>query len=199
MYDLEHAGPEEEASLLEGLKKGDSSAFTAIYRKFWYPMFQVVYRKTGRREVAEEIVQDIFTRLWRERQTLSVTHLSRYLFSAVRYEVIDHFRKRVMHDDIDDCLQDLVLMEDIGTENTILLNDLMETIDKGLTGLPEKSREIFRLSRFQNWPVSRIARHMDLSEKAVEYHLTKALRHMRWYLSDILVLLLILSDIVAVQ
>lgn len=158
-------------------------------------MFQVVYRKTGHREAAEEIVQDIFTRLWREKQALEITHLSRYLFSAVRYEVIDHFRTRVLHDDFDDCLHDLVRMEDSGTEDTIRLNDLMSTIDRGLVELPEKSREVFRLSRFQNWPVAKIARHLDLSEKAVEYHLTKALRHMRTYLSDTLVLSLLLKDI----
>lgn len=182
---------EENSFLLEAFRSGDATAFSSIYRKYWYPMYQVVYRKTGRREIAEEIVQDIFTRLWRERKKLAITDLDRYLFSAVRYETIDYYRSRIMHDDFDECLNDLSLREDTTTEDTIILNDLMETIDKGLEDLPEKSKEIFRLSRFQHWPVSRIARHFELSEKAVEYHLSKALKHLRIYLSDTLIVLML--------
>ncbi len=182
---------EEDSFLLEAFRSGDATAFSGIYRKYWYPMYRVVYRKTGRREIAEEIVQDIFTRLWRERKKLAITDLNRYLFSAVRYETIDYYRSRIMHDDFDECLNDLSLREDTTTEDTILLNDLLETIDKGLEDLPEKSKEIFRLSRFQHWPVSRIARHFELSEKAVEYHLSKALKHLRIYLSDTLIVIVL--------
>lgn len=179
---------EKDSLLLEAFRSGDAAAFGSIYRKYWYPMYRVVYRKTGRREIAEEIVQDIFTRLWRERKTLFVTDLNRYLFSAVRYETIDYYRSRILLDDFDEQLEDLNLREDTTTEETILFNDLLETIDKGLEDLPEKSKEIFRLSRFQHWPVSKIAAHFKLSEKAVEYHLSKALRYLRVYLSDTLIL-----------
>jgi DNA-directed RNA polymerase specialized sigma24 family protein len=55
--------------LLLALKNGDAEAFTAIYKAYWYDMYLVAYRKLRNKEAAEEIVQDIFLRFWRERDT----------------------------------------------------------------------------------------------------------------------------------
>lgn len=98
---------ERDGVLLQAIKTGDAEAFSEVYRKYWFPMYEVVYRKTGQKEIAEEVVQDIFTRLWRQRSTLSIVDLNRYLFSAVRYEVIDYYRSRIKYDDFDECLNDL--------------------------------------------------------------------------------------------
>mgnify|MGYP003888225219 CR=1 FL=1 len=187
-------GIEQDGVLLQAFMTGDEEAFSAIYRKYWFPMYQVVYRKTGNREVAEEVVQDIFTRIWKQRETLEISDLSRYLFSAVRYEVIDYYRTRVTYDDFDECLEDLESLAITTTEDTVYLNDLLDTIDRELEKLPEKSKEIFRLSRFHNWPVARIAQHLDLSEKAVEYHLSKVLKHLRIYLNNTLIFLMAIAE-----
>lgn len=188
-------GIDQDVLLLAAFQSGDADAFSDIYRKYWYPMYRVVYVKTGRREVAEEIVQDIFTRLWKQRETLHINDLSRYLFSAVRYETIDYYRSRIPYNDFDDCLEDLESIANSTTEDTVFLNDLMEAIDRELEKLPEKSKKIFRLSRFQHWPVSKIAGHLDLSEKAVEYHLSKVLKHLRIYLNDTLLIFILFSEL----
>ena len=60
-------------------------------------------------------------------------------------------------------------------------------IDRGLEILPVKSREVFKLYRFQHLAISQIALQMELSEKAVEYHLTKATKSIRVYLKEILI------------
>ena len=169
---------------VEGLRSGDQNVFTAIYNVYWYQMYQVAFRKVKEREVAEEIVQEIFTRLWKERGSLSITHLDRYLFTAVRYEIINYIRSKIDTRAFDHYFEELAEYMDTGTENTILLNDLRESINRGLQKLPSKSRDIFILSRFEYWSVANIAKHFQLSEKAVEYHLTKALKHMRFYLGD---------------
>ncbi|MCE6992938.1 RNA polymerase sigma factor [Dyadobacter sp. CY323] len=175
---------------VNGLRSGDQKAFTAIYKAYWYQMFQVVYRKTNEREVAEEIVQEIFTRLWKERSTLLITHLDRYLFTAVRYEVIDYLRSKTKTTALDDFFGELTEYRGTDTENTILYNDLKESIHRGLQELPMKSRDIFVKSRFEYWSVADISKHYQLSEKAVEYHLTKALKHMRFYLSEHIIIYL---------
>ncbi|HEY1166573.1 MAG TPA: sigma factor-like helix-turn-helix DNA-binding protein, partial [Chitinophaga sp.] len=56
--------------------------------------------------------------------------------------------------------------------------------------LPQKTREIFRLCRYEKWPVKEIARFMNLSEKAVEYHVTQSLKFIRLRLKDYITLLL---------
>ena len=179
-----------EEDLIEGLRAGDRDAFTVIYKEYWYRMFTVANRKLQNRELAEELIQDIFTRLWKERESIKITQLDYYLFSAVRYEVIDHIRAVGRQNNYIQYYQSFSSFEDLNTENTIALNDLVAMIDKGLEILPDKTREVFQLSRLQNWPIPKIAKHMDLSEKAVEYHLTKATKSIRIYLREILISLL---------
>jgi RNA polymerase sigma-70 factor (ECF subfamily) len=176
------------AHLLLALQNGDAEAFTAIYKAYWYDMFLVANRKLQNKEVAEEIVQDIFLRLWRERGTLRIQNLNYYLFAAVRYEVIDHIRgKGPVIEYLDHYQFDI---HDLNTENQLALDELLRVIDEGLHVLPEKTREIFRLHKLEYWPVARLARHFGLSEKAVEYHLTKSVRLVRSHLKEVMVLLL---------
>jgi len=182
-----------EQDLIEGLRAGDRNAFTAIYQEYWYRMFVVAQRKLQNRELAEELIQDIFTRLWKERETIRITQLDYYLFSAVRYEVIDQIRAVGRQNNYIQYYHAFRSFEDLNTENTVALNDLIGMIDKGLEILPDKSREVFQLSRLENWSVQKIALHMGLSEKAVEYHLTKATKSIRIYLKEILIVILALS------
>lgn len=181
-----------EAELIEGLRKGDRDAFTTIYKDYWYRLFTVANRKLQDRALAEELIQDIFTRLWKERETVRITQLDFYLFSAVRYEVIDHIRAIGRRNNYVQYFQAFASFENLDTENTVAFNDLVSMIDKGLEILPEKTREVFRLHRLQHWPIAKIALHMDLSEKAVEYHLTKATKSIRIYLKEILIVVLTL-------
>jgi RNA polymerase sigma-70 factor (family 1) len=176
-----------EQSLIEGLKAGNEEAFTAVYKEYWYRMILVAYLKLQHREVAEEIIQDIFTRLWKEREKLQISSLGYYLFSAVRYEVIDHIRTQGSENKYLDYYKSFSSFEDCTTEDAIAFNDLSRTVEEGLDILPEKSKEIFKLHRLENWPVAKIARHFQLSEKAVEYHITKATKSMRIYLRDALI------------
>ncbi|MCF2502112.1 RNA polymerase sigma-70 factor [Dyadobacter sp. CY107] len=179
-----------EQILLKALREGDHSAFTALYKKYWQDMYRVAYRKLGNRQHAEEIVQDIFTRLWKDRASLKIDYLDRYLFSAVRYEVIDHLRTALPTQEYQEALDQLQEIQDTGTEGTILMNDLLDIIDAGLMVLPDKTREVFKLYRFENWSVKKIADHFQISERTIEYHLSRAHKYIKAYLTDILVLFL---------
>ncbi|WP_229216643.1 RNA polymerase sigma factor [Dyadobacter sp. 3J3] len=182
-----------ETDLIEGLKNGDRDAFTVIYKEYWFRMFTVANRKLQNRALSEEIIQDIFTRLWKERETIRISQLDFYLFSAVRYEVIDQIRAAGRQNTYVEYYKAFSSFEDFNTENTVVFNDLVQMIDKGLEVLPPKSREIFRLNRFQHLTVAQIAVQVDLSEKAVEYHLTKATKSIRIYLKEILISILALA------
>ena len=179
-----------EQNLIAALKDGDEQAFTKIYKHYWYRMFQVAFHKLQKREIAEELVQDIFARLWKERTNLKILNLDYYLFSAVRYEVIDHIRAKGSQRDYDDYFRAYAMVEDLNTENTIAFNDLVQHINKGLEVLPEKPREIFRLNQLEHWPVDRIGAYFNLSEKAIQYHLAKTTKFFRIYLNEIQICLI---------
>lgn len=181
----------ENEHLIEKLREGSENAFTVIYQRYWYKMFLVAYRKLQDKEAAEEIIQDIFLRLWKERITAKINNLDHYLFAAVRYEVISHIRSNVTKGTYAGNAMDFDSLSECNTENQIALKELLSQIEEGLHFLPEKSGEIFRLYKLEHWPISRIAQHFDLSEKAIEYHLTKATKSVRNHLKQALYTLLV--------
>lgn len=168
-----------DSDLLQALKKGSGEAFTTLYNKFWYPMFLLAYRKLGEKETAEEIVQEIFTKLWRDRHNLKIEHFERYLFSSVRYEVIDQIRKNLHKQGYRKYHEAYGAQENSSTEETVLYNDLNSRLDSAIAHLPEKTREVFLHAKTHNWPLAKIARKMGISEKTVEYHLSKARQQIR--------------------
>ncbi len=181
----------EEETLLNGLRAGELNAFQTIYQHYWYPLFLVAFRKLKNKEVAEELVQDIFVKLWERRATVRIIHLRYYLFSAIRYAVIDHIRTQVTQEQYNTYYRAFLVQEDATTEETILGNELLAILEDGLETLPEKSKEIFRLNYLDNWSVARIATHLHLSEKAVEYHLTKAVKFLRMHCKEHFIILLL--------
>lgn len=62
--------------------------------------------------------------------------------------------------------------------------DLVAAIEMGLTGLPEKSRKVFKLHRMEGWSVPEIANFLNLSEKAIQYHLTQSVKRLRVHLKN---------------
>lgn len=177
----------EQKDLISRLRNGDEEAFTSIYKEYWYKMFLVAYRKLENRELAEELVQEIFTRLWKERMRVRIINLDYYLFSSVRYEVIDHIRRQATKAVYENHLKAFSNFEDLNTENQIAFDDLVTTVYRGLDILGEKPREIFRLNRLEHWPVAKIAAHYNLSEKTIDYHLANATKFIRIYLDEMLV------------
>jgi RNA polymerase sigma-70 factor (family 1) len=169
-------------TLVERLQQNDATAFTQLYKAHWYQMFLVAYRKLNDKESAEELVQEIFTRLWKNRATAKIDNIEFYLFSAVRYEVINCIRSRIVQDAYTDHFHSCAPPEGFTTEDTIAFNELVSLIEQGLRTLPPKSGEVFRLSRFESLTIPQIAQRLQLSEKTVEYHLSKALKHLRGYI-----------------
>ncbi len=76
------------------------------------------------------------------------------------------------------------------TEENVSYNELNQAIEKAIGELPEKSQEIFRLNRLEGRSVPEIAQSLHLSERAIEYHLTKSLRTLRLHLKDFIVTVL---------
>lgn len=183
--------PVSDQQLLEALCSGHEWAFTAIYDQYWYSLYRAAFHKLGQRHIAEEIVQDIFTSLWNERHNLRTTALNYYLFSAVRFEVIDYIRKAGPRSRYLAYYQTFARQHEHCTDDEVAYNELLHNIDEGLKPFPAKTREMFKLSRIESWTVAQIAEFMNLSDKTVEYHLGKASKAVREYLNETLLLLLL--------
>lgn len=171
--------------LLKCLQKDDGKAFKEIYRRYWRRCYGLAFQKTSDKETAQDITQKIFVSLWERRHTLQIERLEPYLLSSVRYQVLKTIELRLSKEKFIQNTPPQYPHENT-VENNIFLQDLMQALEKALLQLPEKTQEIYRLSRSENLSGKDIAIKLNISEKTVEYHISQALKNLREQLKPFL-------------
>lgn len=166
--------------LLQRMKQGDQQAFATIFEQHWRQLVDFAFRRLQLLQDAEEIVQDVFVRLYERRQELDIqTSLSAYLHSAVRYRVYNKYRdwlrqkKSYLVPNLDD------IDYAIAPTDTISYKELENHIRQAVHRLPEKCREVFLLSREQHLSNKEVAEKLGISLNTVEKHIGNALRVLR--------------------
>jgi RNA polymerase sigma-70 factor (ECF subfamily) len=165
--------------LIEGITNADEKAFEQVYNRYWYKLFSVAYHQLGTKEDAEQIVHDVFEKLWLRRKQLSITNLSIYLVISVKNLCVNFIKSQLTFRKY----QEYLLFQEIHqTDISDTINspeNLEEAIEKALKKLPEKTALVFKMSKFENQTNRAISAQLNLTEKAVEYHITKSLKHLR--------------------
>lgn len=174
----------EDKVLLKFLSISDELAFKEIYLRYWKGLYFSAVNKINSKEIAEDIIQGVFTALWEKREKHSIQNLSGYLHTAVKYQVINYIKSAISKKSH----LSIIAEEDKKQENNadllLLMQELNGAINNALDQLPQKTQTIFRLSRFEQHSNKEISNLMHLSEKAVEYHISQSLKSMRFYLKD---------------
>lgn len=188
---------QDEEILLNDLREGSEEAFLKIYEAYWYKVFLIAYKRVGKKDIAEELTQDLFLKLWEKRTTLKPQKISNYLFVSIKNSVIDHIQSGLVAGKYIDFYKSFAEQSSRVTEEVVQYDDLTEAIERGLSELPAKTQEVFKLGRMHNWSSDKIAKHLNLSEKTVGYHLTKSLKFMRAYLREYLLIGLLATTLLS--
>ena len=184
-----------ENKTVKAFSDNDEEAFLKIYDEYWYKVFLIAYKRLGKKDIAEELTQDLFLKLWEKRHTLKPQNISSYLFVSIKNSVIDHIHSGIVANKYLHFYKTFGELSSTNTQNIVEFDDLSQAIEKGLLKLPTKTQQVFKLSRLESWSLDKIARHLHLSEKTVGYHLTKSLKFMRAYLREyLLITLLFISN-----
>lgn len=178
--------------LLKLLKVSDELAYKEIYLRYWRKLYFTAFIKTNSKEVAEDLVQSVFTDFWDRRAQHNIVSIKAYLEAAVKYQVINYIRAAISKRSQYTVFSDLQKTEESSADLPLLVQELNVAIDKAISQLPQKTQTIFRLSRFEKHSNKDISRIMDLSEKAVEYHITQSLKSLRFLLRDFILVDLVL-------
>lgn len=189
-----------EKELLKQMQAGDRVAFRAIYDRYWERLYRAARDKVSYPENAEEIVQDIFADMWERRKTLMIGNLEHYLFRAVKHKVLDYIRAQIVRRQHEDAV--LQVASDYGqadAEEELAYRELKDAFHSGLDDLPEKTREIFRLSRIEHLSVREISDTLHIPERTVSYHIAQALGILRVHLKDFILCFLVLHTIVLLR
>ena len=171
--------------------RDDQTAFREIYGRHWKSILLVAYKKLRSKELAEEVTQNLFISLWEKRAESQIQHLPSYLFGALKFSIINYYKSQMVHEKYVNYVQGKNENCAYTTEELVLLADLSQTIDKGIALLPPKTQRVFKLSRLEHRTVKEIAALLEISEKAVEYHITQSLKLIHSHLKDYVLLLLV--------
>lgn len=166
-----------EPELLELLRIGDESALAIIYGQYWEMMYLAAYNMTKNKEISEDIVQDVFVGLWKKRKNLKINKSIRsYLYTSTIFKVYDFFRKnkKAIREDLFDNLNQNI--QSSTPESRLIHKELVEYIESIIEQLPPKSREVFKLSREELKSNKEIAEELGISQRTVEWHISKALK-----------------------
>lgn len=173
--------------LLVLIKQDKLSAFKELYTRYWKKLYAEAYKRLSSKELAEEIVQELFTNVWLQRHTRQINStVGGYLYNTVANRVIDEYRKEVVRSRHREAMLLVQPEADNITEDTIMLRDLTFAIETEVSLLPDKCREVYELSRNEYKSNKEIALLLGISEKTVENQLTKALKRLRVGLSNYL-------------
>jgi RNA polymerase sigma-70 factor (ECF subfamily) len=178
---LPYQGPE----WIERIRSGDEAAFETLFRALAPGLCALVTRYVKSRQVAEELVQDLFFDMWTRRAELVVEQsLTSYLFAAARNRALNSLKRdqraarwaaaAAAADDVDPAAPD---------ESALL--DALELQD-AIEHLPARCRLIFTLNRQQDMTYGEIAAALGLSVKTVETQMGRALRSLRERLKHLL-------------
>lgn len=172
--------------LIAGVREGNDAAFAELFNRNWDRVFGMVYSRVRDRDATEGISQDIFMKLWDKRCDLTIDNFSAYLYTCVKNRCINYIESKIARKKHWERYKAFLPVADDSTNKVIDFNDLKEALEKGLNTIPEKSKVIFRLSRFEGQSVKEIAGKLNLSEKAIQYHLTRSVKELRVYLKEFL-------------
>lgn len=174
----------DDSELIILLGKGNTKAFEAIYTRYWKKLYAFVYRNLHSKEETEEILHEVFLSLWNNRNEATINNLGIYLFIAARNQINKIIRReinfrRYREFEILNRLEEMVATE--GEFNEL---DFSSKLEQVLAKMPEKTALVFKMSKLEQLPIKEIAFRLDLSEKAIEYHITKSMKLVRQRFRD---------------
>ncbi|MEL7588604.1 MAG: RNA polymerase sigma-70 factor [Prolixibacteraceae bacterium] len=172
--------------LLLLLKKGDMAAFNAIYNKYCYKIHEFVFMYLKQEEDTEEIVQEVFVKIWASRDKIDVySSFESFLFTIAYNATISLLRKRVSEKKSKEYLKSLQQLDAADQViDEIQFKELNQKVQSLLANLSARQKEIYLLSREDGLSHKEIAQKLKISENTVNNHLVTTLRYLRSHIDN---------------
>jgi len=173
----------DEKELLRLVARGDAKAFRRLFEVYYDPMYSTSLMYTKVHELAEDVVQQAFLRIWEKRGTLeTIDQFGAYLFIIARNETINILRKQSSHRTYIQHIRELFDTERDTPEEQMIIKQKRALLHLAVENLPPQQRLAYRLSREKGLSYEEIAADMRLSINTVKGHVSAALRSIREFL-----------------
>jgi RNA polymerase sigma-70 factor (ECF subfamily) len=178
--------------LLRDIRNGEEPAFDELYSRYWEPLYLYARRRLDDDQQAEDIVQDVFVRLWIRKEELEINDIAAYLHSAVRYTILSYLSRHrkgltffapfeTMLTDIDD------------PEQCMIAKQSLELMYAYIDTLSERKKQIFLMHITGRLSTKEIASMLGITQKAVQNQLGTALHGLKRSLIPFVITLIMLK------
>lgn len=175
----------EDKLLLKEVSAGNELAFRALYDAYFNHLAAYIFKLCKSKAITEEIVQEIFVKLWVNRALLTdIAILDAYIFTMARNKTIDHLRRLAKETRLISVLSAQLPEYDNNIEERLNATALQLLIEEALEPLSPQKKQIFHLSRNEGLTHDEIAEIMQLSKSTVKNHLSETLKHVRDHISQ---------------
>ncbi len=185
--------------LFDLVRRGDQKAFERLFSIYFSRLHAFATKVVRDDGIAEDIVQEVFVKVWEKREQILSLHVEAFLFRLVRNRCIDYIKflkvvnNRMEKLGISSKIEELYRIDFVGNEPYVLIEEELKVqIEKTIQSLPERCREVFILSRLDGLKNREVAERLNISIKNVERHLSRALETFRRDFSNELPMALIL-------
>lgn len=185
----------DEYDLISGIKNGNEHAYRHLYTKYYVPLCYHAQKIVDDKDQAEEVVQLTFLKLWENRAKFTVTgSLNSYLYKAVINNSINFIksksaRVRKNNVQLDDLYDYIAISQDNGY-SIYIATELNNKIEKAIDSLPEKCKQIFKISRYEGKSNEEIASILGVSKNTVQKQISIALQKLKESIKDSILVLL---------
>jgi RNA polymerase sigma-70 factor (ECF subfamily) len=182
---------EQEIDLIE-LKAGNAKVYETLFKQFYEPLCRYAFSILQNDEEVEDVVQDIFCKLWDQRDKMDIhTSIKSYLYRMVHNICLNKIKQTQIRSEHHEHIAYISVMASNNVEYEITHKELSRQIALAIAELPERCRQVFQLSRMKHLSYAEIGQEMKISHNTVETQMVKALKTLRIKLKDYLVFALI--------
>lgn len=165
------------------IKQGNQRAFKALYLEYQNPIFAYALKFLKSRELAEELVQEVFMRVWKYRDKLDEDgQVSAYLYKIARNSIYEQLKKATRDKELRMALFSGGQEAEMIIETEYSHRELLEVYTRAIDLLPTQRKKVFQMSRDDHMSHEEIAQILDISKNTVKDQVTKASRFIRKYI-----------------
>lgn len=182
-YPVEQPLIHNEKQLLLRVAEGDEAAFTLLFNVYRPRIYTVGLKITGSENHTEELVQDIFLKVWLRREMLNeVENFSAYLFTMVKNAAYNALKSALKRKEKEEAASDDMPGTEIGLEHLLEAKDYNNVLHQAVTRLPLQQSKVYRMVKVQGYKREEVAAALGISPLTVKKHLQEARRSVRAYM-----------------
>lgn len=161
---------------VKGIRSSDPAAFASLFRKYYEPLFYFALRFVKDSQTAENIVQDVFVKLWEKREERHIkSSVKSYLYTAVKNHSLNYIKRE----------KSMVSVEEVSVnqtdeiqspEESLIENEIMEAVQGAIEKLPQQCRCVYQMKRYDGMTYSEIAEILNVSINTVKTQMKRALK-----------------------